>query len=139
MKSQHLRSLIFAHEQAKKSCSWQKIAWPAAVHLETLVAEFCSLQGPRSTPQTRPTPYKVADTVSSASCLREVIRVKKLPSYHELRRYHTRPLRLNWGPKNVHFGKTHFGDPNIKPGATLLCFEFSTTVPKNGPKNSPKF
>ena len=27
---------------------------------------------------------------------------------HELRRYDTRPLRLNWGPGNVHFGKTRF-------------------------------
>ena len=34
-------------------------------------------------------------------------------AFHELRRYHTRPLRLNWGPGNVHFGKTHFWDPNI--------------------------
>ena len=34
-------------------------------------------------------------------------------NFHELRRYHTRPLRLNWGPENVHFGKTHFWDPNI--------------------------
>ena len=33
--------------------------------------------------------------------------------FHELRRYHTRPLRLNWGPENVHFGETHFRDPNI--------------------------
>ena len=61
-------------------------------------------------------------------------------------------LRLNWGPKNVDFGKTHFWDPIINvrilnvfaklkklPGATLLFFEFSTTVPKNGPKNYPKF
>ena len=34
-------------------------------------------------------------------------------AFHELRRYHTRPLQLNWGPQNVHFGKTHFWDPNI--------------------------
>ena len=34
-------------------------------------------------------------------------------AFHELRRYHTRPLRLNWGPENVHFGKTHFWDLNI--------------------------
>merc|ERR1712127_960450 len=69
-------------------------------------------------------------------------------AFHELRRYHTRPLRLNWGPKNVHFRKTQFWDPNINdrilkfkelPGATSLCFEFSTRVPKNGPKNGPKF
>ena len=31
----------------------------------------------------------------------------------KLRRYHTRPLRLNWGPENVHFEKTHFWDLNI--------------------------
>ena len=24
------------------------------------------------------------------------------------------------------------------PGAALLCFAFSTVVPKNGPKNGPK-
>ena len=66
--------------------------------------------------------------------------------FHELRIYHTRPLRLNWGPENVHFIKTHFWDPNIDvrifkelPGATFLCFEFSTRVPKNGPKNGQKF
>ena len=34
-------------------------------------------------------------------------------AFHELRRYHTRPLRLNWGPENVHFGKRHFWDLNI--------------------------
>ena len=28
-------------------------------------------------------------------------------AFHELRRYHTRPLQLNWGPENVNFGKTH--------------------------------
>ena len=33
--------------------------------------------------------------------------------FDELKRYHTRPLRFNWGPENVHFGKTHFWDPNI--------------------------
>ena len=33
--------------------------------------------------------------------------------FTKLRRYHTRPLRLNRGPGNVHFGKTHFRDPNI--------------------------
>ena len=34
-------------------------------------------------------------------------------AFDELRKYHTRPLRLNWGPENVHFGKTHFTDPEI--------------------------
>ena len=34
-------------------------------------------------------------------------------AFDEIRRYHTRPLRLNWGPENVHFGKTQFWDPNI--------------------------
>ena len=47
-------------------------------------------------------------------------------AFHELRRYHTRPLRLNWGPKNVHFGKMHFRDLNIN----VKIF----TVPKNSPK-----
>ena len=28
-------------------------------------------------------------------------------AFDELRRYHTRPLWLNWGPESVHFGKTH--------------------------------
>ena len=60
-------------------------------------------------------------------------------AFHELRRYHTMPLRLNWGPKNVHFGKRHFRDPNINAGATISYFVFSTTVPKNGLKNSQKF
>ena len=27
-------------------------------------------------------------------------------AFHELRRYHTRPLQLNWGPEKVHFRKT---------------------------------
>ena len=29
-------------------------------------------------------------------------------AFHKLRRYHTRPLRLNWGPENVHFEKRIF-------------------------------
>ena len=33
--------------------------------------------------------------------------------FDELRIYHTGPNRFNWGPKIVHFGKTHFRDPNI--------------------------
>ena len=33
--------------------------------------------------------------------------------FNELRRYHTRPSPFNWGPKNVHFGKTHFRDQHI--------------------------
>ena len=32
---------------------------------------------------------------------------------NKLKRYHTRALRVNWGPKNVHFGKTQFSDLNI--------------------------
>ena len=40
-------------------------------------------------------------------------RVRGARAFHELRRYHTRPLRLNWGPENVHFGKMHFRDLNI--------------------------
>ena len=32
-------------------------------------------------------------------------------AFHELRRFHTRPLQLNWVPKNVHFGKTPFFGP----------------------------
>ena len=34
-------------------------------------------------------------------------------AFHELRRYDTRPLQLNWGPENVYFRKTRFWDPNI--------------------------
>ena len=34
-------------------------------------------------------------------------------AFNELRRYHTRPLQLDWGPENVHFRKTRFWDPNI--------------------------
>ena len=34
-------------------------------------------------------------------------------------------LRFNWGPENVHFGKTHFRDPNI---------DFSTNY-KNAKQN----
>ena len=30
-------------------------------------------------------------------------------AFHELRRYHTRPLQLNWGPENVHLEKRDFG------------------------------
>ena len=72
--------------------------------------------------------------------------------FTELRRYHTMPLRLNWGPVNVHFRKTQFWDPNINvkilflfenlknyQAQLFLSFEFSTRVPKNGPKNGPKF
>ena len=58
--------------------------------------------------------------------------IKPAPAFHKLRRYHTRPLRLNWGPKNVHFKFKEL------PGATFFCFKFSTRVPNNGPKNGPK-
>ena len=34
-------------------------------------------------------------------------------AFDKLRRYHTRTLRFIRGPKNIHFGKTHFRDPNI--------------------------
>ena len=29
---------------------------------------------------------------------------------NKLGRYHTRPSQFNWGPENLHFGKTHFKD-----------------------------
>ena len=34
--------------------------------------------------------------------------------FHELRRYHTRPLRLNWGSENVHLGKNAFLGPKYQ-------------------------
>ena len=46
---------------------------------------------------------------------------------HELRRYHITPLRLYWGPENVHFGKTHFWDPN----SNLMIFIFLNNLNKN--------
>ena len=52
-------------------------------------------------------------------------------AFHKLRRYHTRPLRLNWGPQKVHFGKRHFWDLNINvrifkelPGAPFYILSF---------------
>ena len=41
----------------------------------------------------------------------------------KLRRYHTRPLPFNWGPENLHLGKTHFRDPNIDARVVSLFFE----------------
>ena len=58
--------------------------------------------------------------------------------------------RFNLGPKNVIFGKTHFGDPIIDarifelitktsiPVAAFLCFVFITMVLKNKPKTVPQ-
>merc|ERR1712127_1057863 len=84
-------------------------------------------------------------------CGNKLLSPREARAFHELRRYHTRSLRLNWGPENVHFRKTQFWDPNINvkififfgkfkelPGATFLCFELSTRVPQNGPKNGQK-
>ena len=70
-------------------------------------------------------------------------RARGARAFDELRRYHTRPLQLNWGLKNVHFEETHFRDPNINARIFFVenlnfCFAFSTMVPKNGPKNSQK-
>ena len=33
-------------------------------------------------------------------------RAGRARAFDELRRYHTRSLRLNWGSENVHFGKS---------------------------------
>ena len=45
-----------------------------------------------------------------------------LTPFDELRRYHTKPSRFNWGPQNVHFGKTHLRDLNIDARLfTFLC------------------
>ena len=46
-------------------------------------------------------------------------------AFHELRRYHNRPLRLNWGPENVHFGKRHFWDLNIN--VRIFKFEYDVS------------
>ena len=35
-------------------------------------------------------------------------------AFDELLRYHTRPLRFNWGHGNVHFGKMHFREPKYR-------------------------
>ena len=43
-------------------------------------------------------------------------------AFHKLRRYHTRPLRLNWGPENVHFAKRHFWDLNINVRRNFFMF-----------------
>ena len=40
-------------------------------------------------------------------------------AFDESRRYHTRPSRFNWGPENVHFGKTLFRDLNIDARISL--------------------
>ena len=69
-------------------------------------------------------------------------------AFDVLKRYHTRPLQFNWGPKNVHFGKPILGTQILMigfflwkfkelSGATFLCFAFFTTVPKvqKTPKN----
>ena len=61
------------------------------------------------------------------------VKANFIKAFHKVSRYNTRPLRLNWGPENVHFGKKHFRDPNINarifiyfvkfkelPGATLF-------------------
>ena len=46
------------------------------------------------------------------------------PALTKLRRYHTRPNRFNWGPENVHFGKTYFRDPNIATRIFLPLTKF---------------
>merc|ERR1712127_863171 len=47
----------------------------------------------------------------------------KARAFHELRRYHTRPLRFNWGPENVHFRKTQFWNPNINVRKNLKNYQ----------------
>ena len=49
----------------------------------------------------------------SSQMTHELSRPRGAWAFHEFRRYHTRPLRLKWGPENVHFRKTHFWEPNI--------------------------
>ena len=44
-------------------------------------------------------------------------------AFEELRRYHPRPSRFNWGPENVHFGKTHSRDLNINTRFFIYFFE----------------
>ena len=52
--------------------------------------------------------------------------------FDELRKYHTRPLRLNWGPKNVHFGNTHFWKFKELPGKTFYVLRFPLQYLKKG-------
>ena len=47
-------------------------------------------------------------------------RPSKSRAFNESRRYHTRIIRLNWGPKNVHSWNTHFRDSN--DDARILIF-----------------
>ena len=49
-----------------------------------------------------------------------VIYLSSPRAFDELGRYHSRHLRLNWGPENVHFGKTQFLDLNFN--AWILIF-----------------
>ena len=51
-------------------------------------------------------------------------RVPGARAFDELRRYHARPLRLNWGPKNVHFVKTHFRKPDIDASFFFIFLVF---------------
>ena len=59
------------------------------------------------------------------------------PAFHKLRRYHTRPLPLNWGPENVLFGKTHFWDPNINVRIFIFLENLMKTVQSS--KNAEKW
>ena len=43
------------------------------------------------------------------------------------------------GTQILLLGFFYFGKFKELPGTTLLCLAFSTTVPKTGPKNGPKF
>ena len=40
--------------------------------------------------------------------IKPAVRPSEAGAFNKLRRYHTMTFRFNWGPKNVHFGKTHF-------------------------------
>ena len=60
-------------------------------------------------------------------------RARRAGAFDEVRRYHTRPLRLNKGPENLHFGKPQFLDLNFNAWIFLFF------MPKNDQIIIPKF
>ena len=57
------------------------------------------------------TQFYQSDCLSSPCKARSpTSRPSKYRTFYKLWKYHTRSSRLNWRPKNVHFGKTHHWD-----------------------------